>query len=270
MEFRFDGKVLKYAKASAQTASVRGHLLPSDDNKGKTVPVLLWGDSHAAYLAPVFADICKDRGYTMHIRSKAGSPPFFQASVPRDPDLPERNEAVFKLIVEEKIDHVILTSRWEAYHQDENSLVFHGNRDLSVEESYSACLKYTVDRLQQAGCNIWIMSQVPLQKYDPPRILANAQRYHGNSKVNGISISENHDNFLVSNAALSQISKMRGVNILDPTPFFFPQGDYSILATNGLSLYKDEDHVSPIGARMLRPLFDPIFNRLEAGSSNSI
>ena len=269
LEFRFDQEVLKYANASANRDSVEGDLLPSDDD-GKIVSLLLWGDSHAECLAPVLSDICQDRSYRIHYKSKGGAPPILQTSVPRHPDLPERNDAIFEMIVEKGIDHVILASRWEAYHSEKDyTLVFNENRDLSVEETYIASLEYTVKQLQQAGCKIWIMRQVPHQKYDPSRILANAQRYYGSSKMNGISISENREKLLFSNAVLNQIAEMDGVTILDPTPFFFPRGDDSVLSAEGLSIYRDEDHVSSVGARMLRPLFEPIFDGLETGSTSS-
>ncbi len=48
------------------------------------------------------------------------------------------------------------------------------------------------------------------------------------------------------------------VDVLDPTPCFI-EGDANVLRGNigGVLLYRHVDHLSPAGARRLRPLLEP-------------
>jgi hypothetical protein len=70
---------------------------------------------------------------------------------------------------------------------------------------------------------------------------------------------------------IDSLQNINNVNIIDPLPYFFPQDDYSILTLDGESLYRDRDHISRVGAHLLKPLFEPIFDlyqRQQGASDN--
>ena len=52
---------------------------------------------------------------------------------------------------------------------------------------------------------------------------------------------------------IDSLQNTTNVTIVDPLPYFFPEGDYSILSL-------DSDHIPRVGAHLLKPLLELIFN----------
>ena len=264
LESRFSKNVLNYANASGKWSDkIRNNTtLPIPDNSGKLVPVLLWGDSHAAHIAPALNKICIEKGVKMHVITKGGTPPFVNSTTEKRPNLSSINNEVIEFILSESIQHVVLVSKWNAYHLKKEHLINLDYPDEINQRAFEICFKQTVERLIEVGVNIWIVRQVPHQKQDPPRILANAVRYKNKILPSGITIQEHTRIQSTANNVIDRL-KQPGVHILDPTPYFFQKGDEKcILSIGGMSLYRDFDHLSPEGAIMLAPIFKPIFNNL--------
>ena len=88
----------------------------------------------------------------------------------------------------------------------------------------------------------------------------NALRFRGNLNVKGISRAETEQKFLFANQVIDSLQNITNVAIINPLPYFFPKDDYSILSLDGASLYRDGDHISRVGAQMLKPLFEPTYD----------
>jgi len=261
LESRFNKDVLQYANASNQSLKIRSSkmTLPIPDNNGEVIPLLLWGDSHAAHIAPALNQLCADKGKKIHLITEAGAPPFINSRTTKYPDLAETNKNVIDFIKSESIKHVILVGRWDYYY---NEMVRLENLDYPEEKGQSAykiSFDQTVEKLLQLGTTVWIMKQVPHQRLDPPRILANAIRYKIEKEPNGISLKEHIEMQTIANEVIDNLIKP-GVRILESDSYFFSKGSSaSLLSQNGNSLYRDSDHLSPQGAKFLIPIFEPIF-----------
>ncbi|MEC8428059.1 MAG: SGNH hydrolase domain-containing protein, partial [Pseudomonadota bacterium] len=71
----------------------------------------------------------------------------------------------------------------------------------------------------------------------------------------------------VNNYFDSLVEADSGVQVLDPIPHLCA-GDFCPVAKNGTSLYKDEDHLSLQGAKMIAEMFEEMFQSIQkAGSS---
>ena len=149
---------------------------------------------------------------------------------------------------------------WNSYHQKTEQLKNLDYPDAIEEKSFEISFDKTVEKLLQLGTTVWIMKQVPHQRYDPPRVLANATRYKNKRKPRGVNLQEHIRMQSVANEVIDKLKQPR-VHILDPAPYFFQNGNSdSILSKNGKGLYRDADHLSPEGAIMLAPIFEPIFD----------
>ena len=59
--------------------------IPLDDSTSEIRPILLWGDSHAAYTAPALEALCKQLHCRIYASTKATVPPFYTASAYPNP-----------------------------------------------------------------------------------------------------------------------------------------------------------------------------------------
>ena len=252
-------------------------LINESDKDAKVLPVLLWGDSHAGVIAPVFRKLCRESGTNFHVAPCLSMPPLLGVCCPPKSENPEYNDAVLSFIIQNKIQSVILAARWAYYSQgDPNEripapLVNPAHPKMSASEAFQSSFNETIAKLKEAGVQVWILKQVPCQDLHPPSALANAVRYGRKNKMDFESFgvtAENHlDRQLFSNNIIDSLADEQ-VRILDPLPYLRTASDHCRMGMNGRSLYIDRDHLSELGAMQLLPLYAPLFAEWSSRGSN--
>ncbi len=228
--------------------------------------VLLWGDSHAMSIMPALDDMGRSMGIGIYVAADPGRPPLIGTWPIRKQYF--RDEApvpVVEFVRTRRIEHVILAARWNMYvfgdsghYQD--LLCDETTVSTTPEEAqnvFRRALQRTCRQLRNAGAEIWILRQVPIQPRNTPgTILKLALRQRD---LNGLAsrVEENRQHFAAINGLLDAAAGER-IHFLDPAPCFADDSGRYQVAVEGIAAYVDQDHLSAHGAMQLRPLFRPI------------
>jgi peptidoglycan/LPS O-acetylase OafA/YrhL len=230
---------------------------------------LLWGDSHGIAVAPVLDELAKEYGYVGYAALRAGNPPLLGVWIDHDKigrKAIEFNDAVLEFIKKEKIDRVLLAGRWAYYYSGKGDGTMNGLiiGEDETEASFAGAaramresLNATVSALEALGVEIFLLEQVPDQRFDVPRELAD--RVWRGMPVDELGIDRaTHDEL---QRPIQEIFESFGnrVSLIDPADYFFEGQVRMRLIHDGQSLYIDEDHVSDAGAEQLRPLLQRAF-----------
>lgn len=232
---------------------------------------LVWGDSHAMTLGDLLDVLAKEHGLCGVMAARPNTAPVLGVWRPaRNDGAAAWNEAVLEYIREHRVANVILISRWE----ENVELRPNGRGDALITDDPSTAvsaetarealargLDRTVAALEAAGARVWIVKQVPLQPDAPQRAVVRAALFGGGLPV-GVSLEEHQQRQKSANAIIEAVSRGgRGVNVLDPAAHCFDPSGRSRVASDEGVFYRDEDHLSPLGAEcLLRPMFDPVFD----------
>jgi peptidoglycan/LPS O-acetylase OafA/YrhL len=143
--------------------------------------VVLWGDSHAAQLAPALISLGERWGFTTREMTKAGCAPLpGLLFVPEDDfrrDCPEFNKAAMEAIVKRRHQTVILAALWDAYAGGQ-ILLADSPAYPSSEQSLDNFIKTingTVHALTRAGHRVIIVAQAPVPRVSPVNCVERAQ-----------------------------------------------------------------------------------------------
>lgn len=237
---------------------------------GSSDPVtfVLWGDSHAGAIAPALDLAAKRGGLSGVFVGSAGCPPFASARLVR-PDRARRcddfNAAAEEMISRRGIRDVVLVAYWRKYLS-----ITDGNERVSMEGSLTSTSQYALikDRLsvrvmalQKNGVKVWLMLDVPDFNQPVPESLARLAML-GRPIQLELTKAAIETRQGVAQDLVQGVGKNTGASVLDPAPWLCDvQACKAVL--NGTVLYKDGDHLSASGARLLSGLFDPVISNLK-------
>ena len=218
--------------------------------------LLLWGDSHAMALLPVLDALGKELG--VHgigaVHSSTAPLVGFASSIGRlslGKDSIPFAKAVMGFVESNQIRHVILAAAWSTYTKT-NSIPTRGEFVIQMRE--------TVRQLTEAGAKVWIVKDVPAHSYDIPKALA-ARCLFGKPEQIGVTLNS-HLQVVSDFDGILNAASVTGATRLDPTPYFALTGGQCMVEKDGASLYRDFSHLSVNGSKVLRPLFEPLFERI--------
>ncbi len=224
----------------------------------------LFGDSHAAALVPLFDHMAKVRGLTGVAVCRCGTFPIPDAGVANPSIDHEFPVAAVERLERDGIPCVIIASPWSAYASGD--IVVDG-RKIETDEEKAAVLKRalrrTVDRLLRGGTKIiWLVRQVPIQRFHVPRQFA-FDAVRGRPLSAGLSREEQDRDLGVADDILRSCEGEH-VRILDVPEAMRRLTGEDLLTTDGFPIYCDDDHLSMRGALALEEAFQPIFDSLIA------
>jgi len=219
-------------------------------DKHLPIDLLVWGDSHAMAVTPVFDILCKEHSVRGVAATHSSTAPLIgyesQARFALKEDSIAFNNAVVEFIRCKHVRDVVLVAVWSDYM---------ANRETARLRRH---LLDTIDALRNSGARIWIMKDVPRQRWNVPLALASAVWHGGDPEQLGLPLAEHARASRLQDRILVGISAP-GVTLLDPTDLFMSPKNLCRVAEGGKSLYCDKHHLSVAGAMVLRPLFEPIF-----------
>ncbi len=218
------------------------------------IAFVLWGDSHARAVAELCDEIAHDVGIQGAIATKSGTTPLLDAWHPRvSQDAIEWNDAVFNYLRRHHVPNVLIVGRWTTAAKS-------GGGEISTK--LTEALENTAQSLADRGIQAWFLMQIPEQPGNPQRGLALAAWSESRVPV-GIS----RDQFEMRHQhALRAFTDVTSTNLIDPIPFCFDEFGRSKVGSRKHSYYRDDDHISAVGAReLVKPVLLPVFARFAGG-----
>ncbi|WP_312935263.1 acyltransferase family protein [Pseudomonas sp.] len=269
---RLSGKALEYAQAREWRAGQMNCMtvMPSSSideacligaEHAKPPTQVFWGDSHAAALMPAIERNVRDEGRSVWLFSMGGCPPILSDELRAH--CKDFNQQAMDRILSLGIRDVVLASNWSLYvygREDGDRKLLLSARDdtAQAEQRMAAAIQARVAALREAGVEVWLFKEVPLQGKGVINRLTSLARVGRSADGLGRPLQEHltRQRFIASVfASLSEADP--GVHVIDPAPLMCTDGVCNI-AVQGALQYKDEDHLSDAGGARLSPLFAPV------------
>lgn len=228
-------------------------------DKARPVELVVWGDSHAMATLPVLDLMCRERTIRGVAAVHASHIPFVGYESRSEYSLKNDgipfNDATIEFIRQNHVHDVLLIAHWNVYVEidRETDRLRHG-------------LLATIDALKNSNVRIWIMKPVPAHRWDVPSALASAIIFGRDIESLGRPLVEHRDEMRPTEPVFAGISSPNVV-FFDPTDLFTTPAGRCRVAADGNALYRDDHHLSTHGAMRLRPMFEPIFEKI-SGSRN--
>lgn len=232
---------------------------------------ILWGDSHAGALAPVFEQLALSDNLAGAVAFHSGCAPLLELKRygVRPQDCTEFGDSVLLYIKAHHIRNVFLHGRWGLYteavrpEQGPPALL---TPDLRPEENYAEFAKLirsTLAELRSLDVNVVIIASIPEVGKDVPTTLA---RVAMSGKP--MELAPSRDEFIKRQARAFQV--LRGVANDYSAQIVYPHetlcdSSKCAVVKEQWPLYSDDDHLSVHGAMDLSPMLEPL---LKASSSS--
>ena len=214
------------------------------------IKILLWGDSHAVSVAPALDELCRRfsvRGVEATHPSTAPILKYFKVEkFGLNEKAPAFSQSVVEFIAKNHIKIVILGAFWSNY---------------TPSNTVADNLAETVQTIMASGASVYVLKDVPCPVYDVPMRAAFTEMLHGdlaNLEIPQVKYAAmNHDYEPIFN----RLTKI-GATVLDTPQYFLnPNGLYDVIR-NDRVLYRDGYHLTTTGAKVLLPMFEPLFRNL--------
>lgn len=246
--------------------------------------VLLWGDSHARVLAPVFGEAARAADVPLVYSNLPACPPLIGVGRKRSrgglhESCFELNRAVGELLQRRKFTDVVLVARWNYYMGGLNAdgipwIEQHYFQDAHVEGGtleenrrvLTEGLKRTVKAVEATGARVWIVMETPYAGLDVPiHVARNLIRGVPQQTLFGIDLEENERRHDYLEEVIAGLPPVR---IIDPGHSLCASGR-CLIVENGKPLYYDTNHLSKHANARIAPLFAELFAQAKKNAANS-
>jgi peptidoglycan/LPS O-acetylase OafA/YrhL len=252
-------------------------LPPCYDASDQRPAVALWGDSHAAALAPGLRSIAGAQGYGFIQLGHSGCMPLTGAVIynPGTPfaarDCMNFNHRVLELLqANRRVQVVVLAGRWtDGFQRDvENkrwliSDLQHPQEIPTSETSkaiFTRALSASIQALQEAGKQVIVLEDVPNFDFDPLSRVRTAKiplrhalaTWMGADEANdsGVGALRETDSATAANQQLKRtLDSLHDVPLIELAPEFCPSGGQCAYRKKEQLFYSDDQHLTAEGAR---------------------
>jgi hypothetical protein len=281
LPWRLSDQALQYAKAREWRPELMACLADDktpDDKlfcrygaQNRLPPALVWGDSHATALIPVFDEGAKAHGVNVILASSAGCLPV--DGLEHDARCARFNRRVEQALMPQAVGDVVLVAHWSLYlYGDAKGDLGHVLRDshgrydrANAEQQLTDGLQATVRQLRGGGHRVWLVKEVPLQPFSPPYRLSRLAMMNRPTDDVGLAVAEHFKRQAFISQLFAQIATANtGVTVVDPAPLLCDDEGLCRTELDGHSMYVDDNHLSEVGARFIAPVLEPLFERLHA------
>ena len=265
--------------AESVAMAVADTLCTIGDTARERVDFVLWGDSHAFAMSKAFSEWALDAGLKGLVGMLPGCPSLsntVNSDLGKTQKCVDFYQAVAKAIERHNVRNIFMVDRWSLYSNGEKGsegyLKFANdwNRRTNPEEVFAVSLDRTVSEL--SGKRVFFVKEPPLQRMQVTDTLAvNALMGLPASRLEGrwTTLKEHLDRTAFLNRTFDAVkAKYNNVSVLDPLPFLC-SGDHCTASKDGLPLYFDDDHLSILGTRLLKPMLAPAFELMKSDNSTT-
>jgi len=230
---------------------------------------IVWGDSHASAMAPAIEEAADKAGKSGLLVTAGACPPLLdfdtgnskRESIAR---CNRSNRATMNLIIAKRIPLIFMVARWPRYsHRSEygkEGVFFDPSRPIGLDD-FSAPLRAAMDAtladLARNGIHAVLVMDVPEMGYDVPDALAKAVLTRSNANLAPSRQVVRQRQALAANVVSSLALKYHPI-VIDPTPELCDQ-EQCFMKKDGVILYRDADHLTLSGARMISHIFNSVF-----------
>ena len=218
------------------------------DVRGTKGAFFVWGDSHAMAALPGLHQVASGLGFAGEAATHDTTPPSlnfsFDGSIRYQfkSDAVGYNQAVLDHVLASGAKKVLLAAWWRQY-MDSPGFV----------DGFQAL----VEELSDSGIEVYILYQVPSHRLTLSRVFA-LSRWRGWKEEKDVLLSR--PEYMRIRAACEErlLDGVRSkVKVLDPFPFFYPDGALEPVVVYGEELlYRDSHHLSESGSQFLNPLWE--------------
>jgi hypothetical protein len=228
---------------------------------------LLWGDSHAGAIAPVFEQAAASSKVSGFVAFKGACAPLLGLKRYDEADVEQCarfHESVLALIESEHIRNVFLHGRWGLYsegvrYKQEGGtpalITAKGNPTANYSE-FEKLLRTTISELRRRNLNVVIIASVPEVGTDVPTELAR-EAARGTTVDPGPRYSDFMERQARTFRLFSRVAAESAVEVIYPHQLLCDVVSCSIVKAEH-ALYVDDNHLSVHGAMYLAPLVTPL------------
>lgn len=218
---------------------------------------LIWGDSHADAVSPLFYKISAETGIQGMAITYSGCPPLVGVSrLNKRGDCQAHNNAVMAAVRKKRFANVILIGAWHAWFQNPEK------RFGISQDAMEAALRTTVEELRATGAKVFILRTVPMQWPHYLKSLIAASNDQRSLEQVGLSMGE----YLEGRRRYERVFETDGITataqIIDPLQAFCGGGVCSAF-WQGQTLYYNSSHLSVAGSMRLEPQVRKVFERFQ-------
>ncbi len=223
--------------------------------------IVLWGDSHAAQLAPVFGSVGRRLGVTTRQITKAGCAPIPDVTYSRVDWMlagcPAFNDDVLEEILgDSRVRVVVMSARWDTY-AERPMLLTDSGASPSLSQSrqlFVSGLRKALMALMDSGRQVILIGQVPLPPTEFIRCITRA-RFKGWPE-NACAIDESAAR-AETEASVNRLLAQAGSGLEAHVEMVHPYDE--LCGSNGCMveaaerfIYMNDSHLSPHGAHLLQ------------------
>ncbi|MCD7108017.1 acyltransferase [Rhizobium sp. DKSPLA3] len=247
-----------------QAQSIRdGAVCPMGGPAAGAPRFIVWGDSHAAAMAPAIDAAAREAGVSGLFVARASCPPIPDAVFGPEHIVTRCREtlaAAVDLIERQKIPYVFMVGYWPKYvHRAElpGEGVFFNTSEALVLPDWSApvrdSLKATIGAFAKQGTRVVLVQDVPEMGVKVPEALARA-KMTGENEDPGLPLGYTMQRQKLARDTLFTVARETGATTVDPLTALCDQTRCHPVSSAGI-LYRDSDHLTLTGANSLAPLF---------------
>lgn len=240
-----------YTQETSLQDALNQNFLSYGTKEASDVNLFVWGDSHARSVLPCIKELATNNASKTKAAWHGATPPAVRYantspwSVGKDS--PEYNKAIFDYVASQSIPHTLLIGYWSGYTSGERGDTFLKDLNLLVE------------RLSEAGTQVWFLREWPAFEIDIPKRVY-AQQALSLELGDADSELERHQVRVARMEQHIAALEQAGAKILDPLPTFTPpDGEGFLIQSEAYPIYYDKHHLSVEGSKLLAPLLQHLF-----------
>lgn len=253
---------------AANLDKLRNQQLPIIGHTKSNPSFIVWGDSHATTVIPLFDELAKNFQVAGLNAAHGGNPPIPDCKISWNRDLIEWNNGVISEIEKNSIEHVFLVARWASYLEGATNydtklgmkkgdpLIFESENNKSTEEAKTLMrnkLEKLVSKLTELHCTTYIVIQPPEQTFNPlRREFVNYRMGYPLANTTETTTKADYERHQSSfYDVIRPLSQKFNIQIIDNSSKFFSQTNTSILIHDQHLLYNDHQHLNSFGVDLL-------------------
>ena len=233
------------------------------------IKAIILGDSHADAIASSITSLLNLNKEGVIYAARSGCPYILNASFNEDISFCTKiNEDRHKFLQQYKNIPIFIINRYLERMEGENNIdrdntqiIYFNNKKSTKKEKY---LEFK-NNFEKSICDIsshapvYIVSTIPEMGINIPHLMAKQNMGLNRILDNSISYSQYQNRSSQMNQLLENVAQKCNAKILDPSKILCT-AERCISQYNGRSIYRDGDHLSEYGNKLLTPLFKSALN----------